>query len=71
MGVIQWAETRTNTLTIWDTGLLKSYCVLLGMIVGAYLSPFVTQNVWWFVTAVLVLGGVYGFRWFTVEPRAR
>ena len=71
MSVIQWAETRTNTLTIWDTGVLKIYCVLFGMIVGAYVSPFVTQNVGWFVTAVLVLGGLYGFRWFAAEPRTR
>ncbi len=62
---------RSDALTIWDTEVLKIYCVLFGIIVGAYLSPFLTQNVWWFVATVLVLGGGYGYRWFTVEPKTR
>ena len=69
MRIIQWAERRTNALTIWDIGVLKIYCALFGMIVGAYLSSFVKQNVWWFVVVVLVLGGGVGYRSFTAEPR--
>jgi putative Mn2+ efflux pump MntP len=69
MRIIQWAERRTNALTIWDIGAVKIYCALFGMIVGAYLSSFVKQNVWWFVVAVLVLGVGGGYRWFTAEPR--
>jgi putative Mn2+ efflux pump MntP len=69
MKVIRWAERRTKALTIWDVGVLKIYCVLFGMIVGAYLSSFVRQEVWWFVAAVLVLGGGLGYRWLTAEPR--
>ena len=69
MHIIQWAERRTNALTFWDIGVLKIYCVLFGMIVGAYLSSFVRLHVWWFVAAVLVLGGGVGYRSFTAEPR--
>ena len=69
MRIIQWAERRTNALNLWDIGVLKIYCALFGMIVGAYLSSFVKQNVWWFVAVVLVLGGSLGYRWFTAEPR--
>lgn len=69
MGVIQWAEGRTRALSVWDIGVVKIYCVLFGMIVGAYASSFVTQHVWWFGSAVVVLGLGLGFRWFTAEPR--
>jgi len=69
VGLIQWAEQRTKGLNIWDIGVLKIYCVLFGMIVGAYVSSFVRQQVWWFVGAVLLLGLGVGFRWFTAEAR--
>jgi putative Mn2+ efflux pump MntP len=67
MSVIAWAESRSHALTIWDTGLLKTYCVLFGMIVGAYASSFVTTHVSWFVAGVLLLSSVYGYRWLTVK----
>ena len=69
MGLIHWAEQRTAALNIWDIGILKIYCVLFGMIVGAYVSSFVRDQIWWFVGAVLVLGGGLGYRWFTAGPR--
>ena len=69
MKILRWAERRTRALTIWDIGVVKIYCVLFGMIVGAYLSSFVKQEVWWFVAAVLILGGGLGYRWFTAEDR--
>ena len=68
MGVFQWAERQSRAMTIWDIGVLKIYCVLFGAIVGAYLSPFVKEQVLWFVLAVLVLGGGAGYRWFTAKP---
>ncbi len=67
MSVFTWAEGRANAMTIWDIGLLKIYVMLFGMIVGAYFAPFVTQNVWWFVAAVLLLGARGGYRWLTAE----
>lgn len=68
MNAIRWAESRSRALTLWDTGILKAYCVLFGCVVGAYASSFVKENVWWFITGVLLLGGFYGFRWLTVQP---
>jgi len=68
MGVFDWAEKRAKGLTIWDIGALKVYCVLFGMIVGAYLSSFVREQVVWFVLGVLLLGGFFGYRWFTSGP---
>jgi putative Mn2+ efflux pump MntP len=69
VGVITWAEQRTQSLNICDIGILKVYCVLFGMIVGAYVASFVKDQLWWFVGAVLVLGGYLGFKWFTAGPR--
>jgi len=54
-------------MTIWDIGVLKVYCVLFGVIVGAYLSSFVRENVVWFVVSVLILGSGVGYRWFTAD----
>jgi len=67
MSVFEWAERKTNALTIWDIGVLKIYCVLFGMILGAYLPLFVKQHVWWFFGSVLILGGVVGYRWFAAD----
>jgi uncharacterized membrane protein YoaK (UPF0700 family) len=67
MGIFQWAEKKTKGMTIWDIGVLKVYCVLFGVIVGAYLSSFVREHVLWFVVSVLVLGGGVGYRWFTAD----
>jgi uncharacterized membrane protein YoaT (DUF817 family) len=39
-----------------DIALLKWSCILLGMIVGAYLSDFIKDYVWVFVTAAILLG---------------
>jgi hypothetical protein len=39
-----------------DIALLKWSCILLGMIVGAYLPGFVKDYVWVFVTAAILLG---------------
>lgn len=68
MNVIQWAGKRTGALGLWDIGVLKIYCVLFGVIVGAYAANFVRDHVWWFVLLVLVLGCGFGFRWFTADP---
>jgi hypothetical protein len=69
MGILQWAEEKTDALTMWDIGVVKIYCVLFGVIVGAYIPVFVRENLWWFVCSVLFLGLGLGVRWFTVEPR--
>ena len=67
MGILQWAEKKTKGMTIWDIGVLKVYCVLFGVIVGAYLSSFVRENVLWFGVSVLILGSTVGYRWFTAD----
>ena len=69
MGILEWAEQRTSAMTIWDVGVLKIYCVLFGVIGGAYISTFVKENLWWFVLSVLVFGLASGYRWLTAKAR--
>jgi hypothetical protein len=71
MNVIRWAETRSHALTIWDTGLLKTFCILFGMILGAYYSSWVMTHLWWVAAGTLILGGAYAVRWFTAESGDR
>ena len=65
MGLIRWAENRTNALTMWDIGVVKIYCILFGIIVGAFIPTLVREHLWWFGGAVVVLGVGLAFRWFT------
>ena len=69
MSVIQWADQRTQALGIWDIGVLKIYCALFGIIIGAFIPNFVRQNIWWFVIPVVLLGCGLGLRWFTAPDR--
>lgn len=70
MGIIRWAEERTRALNMWDIGVLKIYCALFGVIIGAYIADSVKANIGLFVLAVFVLWGVLAYRWFTATPRA-
>jgi hypothetical protein len=69
MGIIGWAEKRTQALNMWDIGVLKIYCALFGVIIGAHMAEFVQANVGIFVLAVFVLWGGLAFRWLTAKPR--
>ena len=67
MSILEWAEQRTGAMTIWDVGVLKIYCVLFGVIVGAFISGFVKENLWGFVISVLVIGSFSGYRWLAAK----
>jgi len=51
MGLFKWAESKIKTLNIWDFSVLKIYLLLIGMIIGAYLSSFVKQ----YLTVIIVI----------------
>ena len=46
---------RTKAWSALDIGLLKSSCILFGMIVGSYLAAFTKRYVWIFVIAAILL----------------
>ena len=55
MKLIKWAEKKIKKLTIKEFALIKLVLILVGMIIGAYLSAFVKQYILFFIT-VAVLG---------------
>jgi len=47
---------RTKVWSAVDISLLKWCCILVGMIVGAYLADVTKRYVWFFVVAAVLLG---------------
>jgi putative Mn2+ efflux pump MntP len=68
MQIVEWAKDRAERLTIWDVGLLKVTSMLFGILVGAYVAPWVSRNVVWLAAALFVFGGTAAYRWFSAKP---
>jgi len=63
--LIKLSEKYLKRITIWDWALLaKPALLLLGMIVGAYISGFVKSWIYVFVTAVVILDAILFYRIF-------
>lgn len=65
MGLLAWKKKMLKKLTIWDMSLVKLYCLLIGIIIGAYIPAFVQQYVIYFASAVVVLLAVLLYRIFS------
>ena len=52
---MKWAKKCVKKMTVWDVSLLKTCVLLIGIIIGAYISVFVQQYIWWFVVVAVVL----------------
>lgn len=46
---------RTKEWTVLDIGLLKWSAIFFGMILGAFLSGLVKNNIWFFISLVVIL----------------
>ncbi|MEJ2628598.1 MAG: hypothetical protein P8078_08595 [bacterium] len=55
MGIIKWSNQKIKSYTVWDIGVLKIFCVIAGLILGAYVSSFVKQYLWWLIIISIVL----------------
>ena len=55
MGLMKWAESKTNKLGMKGIAILKTYCVLIGMVIGAYAAGFVKSYIWYFAALIIVL----------------
>jgi len=49
MGIFAWADQKVKAQTVWDIQILKIVCILVGMILGAYVFPFVFRFMGWFI----------------------
>ena len=70
MGIIEWSNQRIKALNVWDIGILKVYCALFGLVIGAYISDFVKQHVWFFVALIILFGLHLSLKFFRrqVDP---
>lgn len=55
MNIIKWSEEKIHKISVWDMGLVKFICILFGLILGAYSSAFIKQNILLFL--ILFLAG--------------
>jgi hypothetical protein len=55
MGLMKWADSIVKKMGVWDVAALKLYVAIFGVVLGAYISVFVKQYVWYFVAVFLVL----------------
>jgi len=46
---------KSRVWSFWDAGWLKAYGFVVGLIIGAYLSPVVKEYVWLFIAVALIL----------------
>ena len=53
--IIDGVNQKVKAQNIWDIGILKIFCTIVGIILGAYSSTFVIQHVWWFVIVAIIL----------------
>jgi putative Mn2+ efflux pump MntP len=64
MGLIRWSEETIRKLSLWDFAVVKMVLILFGMLIGAYISDFVKQYVWYFAGVFVVLYGILIYKIF-------
>ena len=67
MGIFAWANRKLKAYTVWDIGVLKLFCTLVGMILGAYLATFVLGYLWWFIVVSALFFIILMIRLFTTK----
>lgn len=65
MGLISWMDSRIKKLVIWDWGFFKWALVLFGVIIGAYISDFVKEYLWYFIIVTILCYGYFMYRFLT------
>ena len=55
MGIMDWYNGKIKKLNVWDIGALKVYCLLIGVVIGAYFPEFVMQHLWTIIAVIVLL----------------
>ena len=64
MNLIKWSEEKIKKMEVWDLALLKTAVLILGVMIGAYISEFVKLYLWYFVGAFVLFYGILLHRTF-------
>jgi uncharacterized membrane protein YfcA len=64
MGLIAYLMEKARRMTAWDYAVFKGVLITLGIMIGAYLSAFVRQHIWYFAALFGALFGVLVYRLF-------
>ncbi len=64
MKLINWADSKISKMNVWDIGFLKLLLLIVGMIIGAYISEIVLANIFIFVGAAVSLYLLIMFKFF-------
>lgn len=64
MGLISWSMSKVKNLTIWDWVMLKTDLIIVGLVIGAYVSDFVKTYLWYIITLWVILEVVLLYRIF-------
>ena len=54
--MLRYFSNKVKRLNLFDFSVLKTYCFALGMILGAYVSSFVKDNLLVFIIIAVVTG---------------
>ena len=64
MKLIDWAENKISQMNIWDIGFLKMLLLIVGMIIGAYVSEFIIKNIFIFAGIAVLLYILITYKFF-------
>lgn len=54
MNILKWGEEKLGKMTVWDMALVKLICIFFGLILGAYASAFVKENIRLFIILFII-----------------
>ncbi len=67
MNLISWADQKVKSMNVWDWGILKIFCVLIGMILGSFIVSFVQTNMIWLIVICILLLVYLLYRILTIK----
>ncbi len=63
-------QKKIHNLSLWDFVLVKVAVGVMGIIIGAYLSPFILDRIWYFAAVFVIAYGIVIYHIFGKEQQA-